>query len=273
MNYHFLLLYFMLVGVANAATIKLCVQTNTTGTIAPLSGAAVTCYDDDLPIPTAMTGENKTNSSGCVYLTYKKKTPKWYNPCAGWDCAPNQNPDIFCVVNKGGFHQLVTGVKTNWNQDKTADFQVTMEPLPSIKICVQKKKNGTAVPLSGAKVKCKDEDDGTKDEAMTGGKTGSNGCVTLTYEEKHPSASQACSWDCLNKTSPDIYCEVTNSTLYPLYTDHKEDWHQKKPIDFGVVTAYPNRSGDEGKTSGCGTIAGMRRMGTSGVVLAGYMSI
>lgn len=63
----------------------------------------------------------------------------------------------------------------------------------SIQVCVEKREGGVDTDLSGAAVKCWDEDFANGDDAMTGTSyTGSNGCVTLSYTKKTPKWYNPC---------------------------------------------------------------------------------
>jgi hypothetical protein len=129
MNLLFLPSFFLLVGVTNAATINICVQSKEEGSTSPLPGAAVQCWDEDIDADDAMTGTSTTGSNGCVTLSYSKKTPKRYNPCTAWDCPGSTNPDIYCRITKTDFYPLCTDTKGNSNQDNIADFgTVTIYP-------------------------------------------------------------------------------------------------------------------------------------------------
>jgi hypothetical protein len=123
----------------------------------------------------------------------------------------------------------------------------------TIKICVQSKGKGQVSPLSNAIVYCYDEDlDG--DDFMAMGTTSSDGCVKLSYDEKESSYwNPNAGWDAFF-SNPDIYCLVTKSNFYKLYTDTKEDWSQGRTANFGTVTIFPNRveRGDPGTVNGCG---------------------
>jgi hypothetical protein len=117
---NFVLLLLLLVSVANAATIKICVKKKEEGITAALSRAAVQCWDEDsLDTDDAMTSTKLTGSNGCVTRSYTKKTSSLFK-CTGWDCSTN--PDIYCKVTKPGLYPLYTDTKQDWNQDTTANF-------------------------------------------------------------------------------------------------------------------------------------------------------
>lgn len=141
----------------------------------------------------------------------------------------------------------------------------------TINICIKKKEEGYTSMLSGATVKCWDEDSLDADDLMTGtGTTDSNGCVTLTYTKKISTVLSPCAgWDCTS--NPNIYCKVAKTGLYPLYTDTKEDWNQTNVANFGTVTIYPDRTGDPGGTpNGCGPVTLWPGINSVADILSGF---
>jgi hypothetical protein len=157
-----------------------------------------------------------------------------------------------------------------------------------IKLCVKARENGIDKKLSGAKVKCWDEDIPGLDSPMTVTKTtGSSGCVTLSYTKKINTVNNPCAgWDCPGYPNPDIYCTVTKRNKFPvrtcckippvigsdhnvshtrthahthslslqLYTGTIGDSNQDSVANFGTVYIFPNREarGDPGAINGCG---------------------
>jgi hypothetical protein len=87
-----------------------------------------------------------------------------------------------------------------------------------INICVKAREAGVSTNLQGASVTCLDEDWNDADDQMTQPYvTGTNGCVTLSYEKKTPKWYNPCTaWDCPGYTNPDIYCVVTKTNLFPV---------------------------------------------------------
>jgi hypothetical protein len=96
-------------NLAHGADIKICVNTRELGVDTTLPGANVKCWDEDPAQDDEMTETATTGLDGCVTLTYTKQTPKWYNPCAAWDCSPGfTDPDIYCVVTKDNMYPVRT---------------------------------------------------------------------------------------------------------------------------------------------------------------------
>lgn len=116
------------------ARIDICVNTREGGITTNMgeNAATVRCWDEDPGNPDdAMTGTVSTDANGCATLSYSKKSPKWYNPCRGWDCAPYSNPDIYCIVTTSSnyYHTLYTDTKGGHNQNHPANFgSVTLYP-------------------------------------------------------------------------------------------------------------------------------------------------
>ena len=102
-----LLVSTTLAASAAAAEIKVCVEARQAGIDTDLSGAIVKCYDEDFDADDFM-GQGTTGSNGCVTVNYSKRSPKWYSPCNGWDCAGtgHDNPDIYCEVTKSGYYPV-----------------------------------------------------------------------------------------------------------------------------------------------------------------------
>lgn len=122
-----------------------------------------------------------------------------------------------------------------------------------IKVCVQKSFEQQTGTLSNARVRCYDEDIDSDDFMAGSAYTGSNGCVTLSYTKKTPKWYNPCTaWDCPGYTNPDIYCKITKSGYYKLFTNTKEDHNQNNLADFGTVTIYKDRSNHPGTMNGCG---------------------
>lgn len=105
------------------AQVNVCVKFREGGKETRLD-ANVKCWDEDSANPDdAMTSTVRTGSDGCVSLSYSKKDPKWYNPCNGWDCAPWDDPDIYCKISKSGYYLTAyTDTKEDHNQNSVANF-------------------------------------------------------------------------------------------------------------------------------------------------------
>jgi hypothetical protein len=123
-----------------------------------------------------------------------------------------------------------------------------------IRLCVRAMEKGSSEPLADANVVCYDEDYANGDDIMTGSskRTGSNGCVTLSYRKKKSSWWNCYGWDCT--TNPDIYCKVKKTGYYPLYTNTKNNANQERTANLGTVYIFPDRvqRGDVGTINGCG---------------------
>jgi len=122
-----------------------------------------------------------------------------------------------------------------------------------IKICAIGREANVITKLKGATVKCYDEDSIGKADYMTGGTTGSDGCVVMKYGDKKPKFGKLCNgWDwCAN--NPDIYCVVKKNLYYEVYTKTETNFSQDKMYSK-TVTMFINRvaRGDPGNANGCG---------------------
>ena len=101
-------------------------------------------------------------------------------------------------------------------------------------------------PLKDTPVNCWDEDPTTADDFMTSGMTGTDGCVTMSYETKdHPWWSCNDDWDGCSPWGywkPDIYCRVDEACLEPYQTSTKDNWNQYSLANFGTVTLTENEA-------------------------------
>lgn len=122
-----------------------------------------------------------------------------------------------------------------------------------IKVCVIGREANVIRKLKGASVKCYDEDTTGKDDFMTSGTTGSDGCVTMTYGKKKPKFGKLCfGWDwCAN--NPDIYCVAKKNLYYEVYTKTERNHSQDKMLSI-TTTMFIDRvaRGDPGNANGCG---------------------
>jgi hypothetical protein len=103
-----------------------------------------------------------------------------------------------------------------------------------IKLCA-KTEHGNNEPISGANVKCWDDDYGS-DDFMASGTTGADGCVTLNYSNRSTSGWKCWKWwDSCSSKHPDIYCDVSGDCLQPKKTSTKNNHNQNYLANFGNV--------------------------------------
>lgn len=122
-----------------------------------------------------------------------------------------------------------------------------------IKVCVAGSEAGILRILSGAQVKCYDEDTIGNDDHMGTGTTGSDGCVTISYTTKKPKFGKAChGWDwCAN--NPDIYCRATKGIYYKAYSMTSVNKSQSSTLNINIIMFIDRvERGDEGNANGCG---------------------
>mmetsp|Transcript_41637 Transcript_41637/g.60943 ORF Transcript_41637/g.60943 Transcript_41637/m.60943 type:complete len:250 (+) Transcript_41637:76-825(+) len=105
----------------NAGNIQLCAKTSHSNE--PIQNAIVNCYDhdwffDDDDFMTSGT----TDQDGCVHLSYRNKSTRWYEPHKWWDEGTSTKPDIFCEVSGECLQPTNTNVKKKHNQNSLADF-------------------------------------------------------------------------------------------------------------------------------------------------------
>lgn len=124
-----------------------------------------------------------------------------------------------------------------------------------IRVCVEDEEGEI---IEGAFVDCYDDDHAPNtDDPMVSGDTGSDGCVTLTYDEKENKVLLACqdNWDaCLKGLQPDIFCRIKAFCFKTENTYTIKNHDQVTVADFGTVVLEENEGycGPPDEHNGCG---------------------
>lgn len=109
-----LALFVVLLSVIHAGEIRICVLYRNATIATSLVGAKVDCYDEDKRDDTddSMTS-GSTGIDGCTTLSYKNRYGRYWpgRLCSGWDCLPNDKPDIYCKVTKDGAYLPVRNLE------------------------------------------------------------------------------------------------------------------------------------------------------------------
>ncbi len=115
-----------------------------------------------------------------------------------------------------------------------------------IEVCVQEMILTTLRPSVGALVECWDKDIDENNDIMGEGKTGADGCVTISYKNTY--------WDGIlgrGDKNPDIFCSVNKATFVQ-YTPPDLDHHDQSKLAKFEAYLFRDRSKDYGRVNKCG---------------------